>query len=201
MRAFSPHRAAALALVAALMLGLAGCETADITDKFTETVQDFNPFGTGKKKLTGDRKPVFPEGVPGVQQGVPPDLLVGAQPIDENPPAAKSSLAEPKPKPAARRRARASAAVQRQARPAERIDADEQPPPARARTTRRPAQASQPDSAWPEPAAPPAPTARPAQAARPGPAPAQSQNAWPTPASETPPTVWPDPPKAGTFTR
>ena len=27
-----------------------------------------------KKKLPGDRKPVFPEGVPGLQQGVPKEL-------------------------------------------------------------------------------------------------------------------------------
>jgi hypothetical protein len=32
-----------------------------------------------KKKLPGDRKPVFPEGVPGLEQGVPKDLYKGAQ--------------------------------------------------------------------------------------------------------------------------
>src|SRR5260370_17787939 len=30
-----------------------------------------------KKKLTGERKPVFPEGVPGVASGVPPELMKG----------------------------------------------------------------------------------------------------------------------------
>ena len=32
-----------------------------------------------KKKLPGDRKPVFPDGVPGVEQGVPKELYKGAQ--------------------------------------------------------------------------------------------------------------------------
>ena len=32
-----------------------------------------------KKKLTGERKPVFPEGVPGVTSGVPPELVKGYQ--------------------------------------------------------------------------------------------------------------------------
>src|SRR6202790_2942864 len=31
-----------------------------------------------KKKLPGDRKPVFPEGVPGLEQGVPKQLYKGA---------------------------------------------------------------------------------------------------------------------------
>ena len=30
-----------------------------------------------KKKLTGERRPVFPEGVPGVTSGVPPELVKG----------------------------------------------------------------------------------------------------------------------------
>ena len=38
-----------------------------------------------KKKLPGERKPVFPEGVPGLEQGVPKDLYKGArqQQLDE----------------------------------------------------------------------------------------------------------------------
>ena len=30
-----------------------------------------------KKKLPGERKPVFPEGVPGLEQGVPKELYKG----------------------------------------------------------------------------------------------------------------------------
>jgi cell division septation protein DedD len=53
-----------LAALVAFMPALAGCENMDF-DKF-----DF--LGLNKKKpLPGDRKPLFPEGVPGVSQGIP----------------------------------------------------------------------------------------------------------------------------------
>ena len=53
-----------------------------------------------KKKLPGDRKPLFPEGVPGVTQGVPPDLVKGYQPPPEPAQTAEAPPAEPvKPKP------------------------------------------------------------------------------------------------------
>jgi len=41
---------------------LAGCES----------MENFQFWDT-KTKLAGERKPVFPEGVPGVTQGIPPD--------------------------------------------------------------------------------------------------------------------------------
>jgi hypothetical protein len=47
-------------------LALAGCEDTKMMEMFD-----------GKKKLPGDRKQVFPEGIPGVQQGVPPELMKG----------------------------------------------------------------------------------------------------------------------------
>ena len=40
---------------------------------------DLMDFLDTKKKLPGDRKPVFPEGVPGLEQGVPKELYKGAQ--------------------------------------------------------------------------------------------------------------------------
>jgi len=61
----------------ALTLPLAACESFDI-EKYT----DFEIFNT-KKKLPGDRKPVFPGGVPGVTQGVPEELKKGYQPPPE----------------------------------------------------------------------------------------------------------------------
>ncbi len=39
---------------------------------------DLLDFLDTKKKLPGDRKPVFPEGVPGLEQGVPKDMYKGA---------------------------------------------------------------------------------------------------------------------------
>ena len=55
---------------------LAGCENFDL-DKLD--VFHLNE----KKKLPGERHPVFPAGVPGVTQGVPPEYLKGNQPPPE----------------------------------------------------------------------------------------------------------------------
>jgi hypothetical protein len=83
-------------VVGALSLGLmlAGCETFDPTDIFSA-------FET-KKRLPGERKPVFPEGTPGVPQGVPPDLVKGYQQSEQTQApqaAAEPEPAKPKPKP------------------------------------------------------------------------------------------------------
>jgi hypothetical protein len=83
--------------VFALSLGLmlAGCETFDPTSIF-----DSDFFST-KKKLPGERQPVFQEGTPGVSQGVPPEMVKGYQPPAEPDPtqAAAETKAKPKPKP------------------------------------------------------------------------------------------------------
>lgn len=74
-----------LAVIAAILPALAGCA-------------DFDPdkldiFGLNdKKKLPGDRKPLFPEGVPGVSQGIPPEFVKGNQPAPET---AQTIPAEP----------------------------------------------------------------------------------------------------------
>jgi hypothetical protein len=79
-----------------LASGLAGCETFDPTAIF-----DAEIFNT-KKKLPGERQPVFPEGTPGVSRGVPPELVKGyeAPPEAEPTPEAKPAEAKAKPKPA-----------------------------------------------------------------------------------------------------
>jgi hypothetical protein len=85
--------------VGALALGLAltACESFDPTDIF-----DAEIFNT-KKKLPGERMPVFPQGTPGVPQGVPPELVKGYQAPPESAPqeanAAEPAEAKPKPKP------------------------------------------------------------------------------------------------------
>lgn len=58
-------------LLAPLSFGLAACET----------LENLNPFDEQGKKtpLSGDRRPVFPEGVPGVQYNAPP-----TQPTNSN---------------------------------------------------------------------------------------------------------------------
>src|ERR1700681_2990061 len=81
---------------------LAGCES----------LENFQFWDT-KTKLAGERKPVFPEGVPGVTQGIPPELMKGYQePQQQVDPAAAAAQqgaektdtkAEQKPKPKPRK--------------------------------------------------------------------------------------------------
>ncbi len=50
-----------------------------------------------KKKLPGERKPVFPEGVPGLDQGVPKSLYKGAQEQTDADAAAAAAAPPPPP--------------------------------------------------------------------------------------------------------
>lgn len=78
MRVTTRFRRLGLAASAlALSLTLGACESFDLADLFPD----------GKKKIPGERRPVFPEGVPGVDQGIPPELMKGTQP-GELPPTA-----------------------------------------------------------------------------------------------------------------
>jgi hypothetical protein len=60
---------------------------------------DLLDFLDTKKKLPGDRKPVFPDGVPGLEQGVPRDLYKGAQQQPDQPNAQAAAAAAPPPEP------------------------------------------------------------------------------------------------------
>jgi len=68
-----------------------------------DSLDTFELFDS-KKKLTGERKPVFPEGVPGVASGVPPELVRGYREIEggaasDPAKAAAEAAAETKSKP------------------------------------------------------------------------------------------------------
>ena len=56
---------------------------------------DLLDFLDTKKKLPGERKPVFPDGVPGLEQGVPKELYKGSrqEQIDQNAQAAAAATA------------------------------------------------------------------------------------------------------------
>ena len=88
--------------VVALVLVLGACTPGGQFDP-TEAVSS-DIFGT-KKKLQGEREPVFPQGVPGTENGVPPDLVKGYQPapeqaaVSEAPQPAAADKPKPKPKP------------------------------------------------------------------------------------------------------
>ena len=151
------HRIALVVTVLAVMPALAGCSSFD-PDQF-----DF--FGLSeKKKIPGDRKPVFPEGVPGVTQGVPPQYIKGNQaaaeaalaaPAPEAAPPPEEPKAEPKPKP---KRKAAAAKPKPAAAPVQPVSQQPQPEPQPAPQAWP--QGSQPapsgTAAWPAP--PPAGT-------------------------------------------
>ena len=131
-------------------LGLAGCDSFDPLDKF----QDWDIMGSSKTPLKGERRPVFPTGVPGVPQGVPPDLVKGYQaPAEEPPPVVEAKPAkQPKPKKVASKPRRPPP---QQAQPQEGDVWPEPPPPQRqqpasARTTTTTTQSAPNDAAaWP----------------------------------------------------
>lgn len=190
----------------ALLLGLAlaACSSGgfDPTDMFGG-----DWFNT-KKRVEGDRRPVFPEGVPGVEQGVPPEMVRGQQPRSgsDGPMGLASNPA-------------ASPAATSAAEPAAAPEPAEKPRPQRRVTARTPAQPTRQDppeaAVWPEPPRPqpqqarpsssspwPDPPRQPAQQAGQG-----SSTPWPDPrqpaqpAGAAAPTPWPDPPTPGTFSR
>src|SRR3981081_2337899 len=91
-----PQRLIATAVLIALSGALAGCGSTGSFDP-----SDLLDFLDTKKKLPGDRKPVFPEGVPGLEQGVPKELYKGSrqEQIDQQSAAAAAApVEEPKPK-------------------------------------------------------------------------------------------------------
>lgn len=105
------------AAVLAFGLALAGCESFDPLDKLAE----LDIMGTAKKPLPGERRPVFATGVPGVPQGVPPEMVKGYQPPPEAPPPVVEAKPEKKPRPkktaAAPRRAPPPQAQQQRQQP------------------------------------------------------------------------------------
>ena len=79
----------------ALTLAAAGCESLDKITWFDEK----------KTPLTGERKPMFPEGVPGVSYGEPPPQPANAPaaaetPVEPAPETAKSKPSQKSQKPA-----------------------------------------------------------------------------------------------------
>jgi len=104
-----PQRLIASAVLIALAGALAGCGSTAGFDP-----SDMLDFLDTKKKLPGDRKAVFPEGVPGLEQGVPKDLYRGArQDQVEDPNAQAAAVAppvEPKSKRGAKSKGRQAAA-------------------------------------------------------------------------------------------
>jgi hypothetical protein len=109
-------------LASGIMLG--GCSTFDPTEWFNT-----------KKPLPGDRKEMFPGGVPGVPQGVPPELVEGYREPEPPPPRVVEEKPKPKPKPKPRPQQaaapRAPPPQQQQAAPEQSQSVFPGPPPQR----------------------------------------------------------------------
>jgi len=141
-----PQRLIAAAVLIALSGALAGCGSTAGFDP-----SDLLDFLDTKKKLPGDRKAVFPEGVPGLEQGVPKDLYRGARPQDD--PNAQAATAVPPPveEPKSKRGAKskgkqAAAPVDADAAPDEEgTTAAAPPPPKPAKIVRKRTTAPPPD--------------------------------------------------------
>src|ERR1700704_2113753 len=95
-------RLIALAVVVALSGALAGCGGGGMSSFDPSDLLDFLDT---KKKLPGERKPVFPEGVPGLEQGVPKELYKGSaqERIDRQNAQATAAAAAPPPAPPPRK--------------------------------------------------------------------------------------------------
>jgi hypothetical protein len=155
----TPRLIAAAVLIAFTGL-LGGCSSGGFDPS------DLLDFLDTKKKLPGDRKPVFPEGVPGLEQGVPKDMYKGAQQQDPNAPAVAALPAEPPPAESAKssksakgkktRQPAATAAAPAQA-PAGEVDGEAQPeaapataaPPPKQKIVRKRTTAPPPDQQQP----------------------------------------------------
>jgi hypothetical protein len=71
-------------IAASVLVALSGAVAGCAGSMNTFDPMDWLDWIDTKKKVQGDRKPVFPEGVPGLEQGVPKSLYKGAQDVDPN---------------------------------------------------------------------------------------------------------------------
>jgi hypothetical protein len=140
-----PMRPLARLAVVTVVVGcgpvLSACDTVQNTINAMEGFEIWD----SKKKISGERKPVFPEGVPGVSTGVPPEIVRGYRepeqggPVDPARAAAEAAAADqqPKPKPKPQRTA---------AKPPPKPSSSPKPPadPYASAPGATPAQASQP---------------------------------------------------------
>jgi hypothetical protein len=178
------------------------------------TLLDNNMFSS-KTVIKGKREPVFPNGVPGVSTGIPPDLVKGYQPPPEqaavNGDAASGAAtpapehtAEAKPKPKAKpkprlararpehRRTKVTVGIERR-NAARRRPVENSQSSASASSTASTQGSQSSSSIWPSP-----PSTTQSQSAQ------SSQSVWPAPPSTTQSqsaqssqSVWPAPPPTG----
>ena len=174
------QRLVSAAVLIALSSALTGCGSMTGWDP-----SDLLDFLDTKKKLPGERKPVFPDGVPGLQQGVPKELYKGNVEQQQRDEAAAAAAAAAAPPPAAEPKGR---------KPKARVNVGA------VRNAPAAAPAGEPDAAVEDTSgAPPAPKARITRRRTTAP-PAEAAPAEAAPAQQST-TPFPAPVPSGTFTR
>lgn len=173
-------------LLGALALPVAACGALGGANDFDPTDLIPTDFLNAKKKLPGERKPVFPDGVPGTTRGIPPDLVKGYQPtgndvLQDQLPGTTQEAGLPRAEPKQKAHPKTTTQAARpKPKPAPKTTTAAAPPPAR-----------QADSPWPDP-----PTTQQTPRQPSGPQ-------WPDPPPVRPPpgspasgvdARWPDPP-------
>jgi hypothetical protein len=185
----------------ALLLIAGGCTPGGQFDPTEALSNDI--FGT-KKRLVGEREPLFPNGVPGAETGVPPDLVKGYQPPPEPPPQTASAAPTPPPVPTASKpKPKPKPAVVHASIPPKTSSAPK-PAPGGQAPWPAPQQSPAAQPNWPNPVQ----SSGPANWPPPQP-PAPGQSVWPAqPGSgqaqqtaQPPPPAWPNPNAPGTFPR
>lgn len=177
------RRISRVVTVAMLLIGVApivaGCADGELD------MDKLDVLGLNKKKpLPGKREALFPNGVPGVEQGIPPEYMKGN--LAEQPGAAVP--VGPLTTPAASPNAQTASAE-----PPPAGQAKEKPKPKK-RVAKRPTRVRIAPVKKPE--------AQPAQAQQPAPAQAQQQapSPWPD-QQQSVPAPWPSAPPPGTFSK
>ena len=171
-------------IAATVLVALSGAVTGCSSNISSFDPMDWLDWIDTKKKAPGERKPVFPDGVPGLEQGVPKSLYKGAQEVDQN--AQEAAVPPPPPPPETKPK---KTAKKKQ--------------PAAATASTDPAAVPEEDAT---PAAPPAPKKKIARQRTTAPPPdqpadAQQSGAQPAQSSQQSAVPFPAPLPGGTFTR
>jgi hypothetical protein len=171
-------RIVVLAMLTAAVPALSGCTNFDPDNLDIFKLNE-------KKKLPGERKELFPGGVPGVTQGIPPEYVKGKSPPPETAQALQAPASEQSKATDDGEPEKKAAATEPESQP------KPKPKPKRAA---KPRTASQQSSQAPNQQLAPWPQQNPQ------PAPQQAQSPWPT-QGQTTPAPWPSSPQPGTFSR
>jgi hypothetical protein len=142
---------------------------------------DMLDFLDTKKKLPGERKPVFPDGVPGLDQGVPKELYKGARQDQVEDPNAQAAAAPPTEPPKSKKSAKGKGSTHPRAAASTAQPADASAADAEAAPAEEGAPAALPPEPKPKKMARKRTTALPPDqpAAEPTPAPSTQQSAAP----------------------